>query len=205
MQVRKHFVVGTLVVVLIGLAYLLTIEKGDFILLLNAKHTDTWNAFFLWCTSMVELPVYIVLGIFYYFVNKRFSLLIGLSGCLTVVVSLGLKSLFLHKRPILYFSDELLCTVNWIPNYFPHEGFTSFPSGHSMAAFALFYVLSYIYQNKYFDYFFLTLAVLAALSRSYLFNHFLQDILVGSLIGLVIALFSIYMISNIMPTKSNTN
>jgi membrane-associated phospholipid phosphatase len=60
----------------------------------------------------------------------------------------------------------------------------SFPSGHATTAFALFFLLALINQNKGLQIFFLIAALIAAFSRVYLSQHFLSDVLAGSAIGM---------------------
>jgi membrane-associated phospholipid phosphatase len=59
----------------------------------------------------------------------------------------------------------------------------SFPSGHSTTAFAIFISLALVTANKALKLIFLLIAVLSAFSRTYLSQHWLVDITVGSLIG----------------------
>lgn len=67
-------------------------------------------------------------------------------------------------------------------------GLNSFPSGHALSAFALFVCLLFMTKNHLLKFLFLFLAFLAAFSRTYLSQHWLVDIYVGSIIG---TLFSI--------------
>lgn len=62
-------------------------------------------------------------------------------------------------------------------------GERSFPSGHSVTAFAVFTALALITENKLVKIVFLIIAVNAAFSRMYLSQHWLFDIFMGSLIG----------------------
>ncbi len=86
-------------------------------------------------------------------------------------------------RPVKYF--EL-----FVPDYHLHliEGvhihlYNSFPSGHSATAFAILFFLAFLSNKKWVQLLYLLLAVLIAYSRMYLSQHFLIDIVVGSLIG----------------------
>jgi undecaprenyl-diphosphatase len=70
-------------------------------------------------------------------------------------------------------------------------GFNSFPSGHSSSVFALFTVLSIYCKRKWVCYSSIIIAALAGYSRIYLAHHFLIDVFVGGLIGLVFGTFSV--------------
>ena len=67
-------------------------------------------------------------------------------------------------------------------------GFNSFPSGHALSAFALFFCLLLTSKNQVIKGTCFMLALLAAYSRVYLSQHWLIDIYVGSLIGVSFSL-----------------
>jgi membrane-associated phospholipid phosphatase len=62
-------------------------------------------------------------------------------------------------------------------------GLNSFPSGHATTSFAVFISLALITENKFIKFIFFVFAFLGAFSRTYLSQHWLVDITVGSLIG----------------------
>ena len=68
-----------------------------------------------------------------------------------------------------------------------HIGFASFPSGHTTSVFALATLLAIFDGNKKWNSLYLLAAVAVGYSRIYLGQHFLGDVLVGSLIGVVTA------------------
>ena len=67
-------------------------------------------------------------------------------------------------------------------------GFHSFPSGHALSAFALFFCLLFVSRSHFLKILFFALAILAAYSRVYLSQHWLIDIYVGSIIGVCFSL-----------------
>jgi len=64
----------------------------------------------------------------------------------------------------------------------------SFPSGHATQAFAIFMCLVYVVKNPYLKFGIFSIALLTAVSRVYISQHWLADITAGSFIG---TLFSI--------------
>lgn len=66
----------------------------------------------------------------------------------------------------------------------------SFPSGHATAALALFFCLSYFVKNQILKALLMFTGILIAFSRVYLSQHFIQDVVAGS----IIALFSFTLI-----------
>jgi membrane-associated phospholipid phosphatase len=65
----------------------------------------------------------------------------------------------------------------------------AFPSGHTTTAFALLILAGFIINRKYALFGLMLIAWLAGISRVYLSQHFLIDVLGGSLLGVFSALF----------------
>ncbi len=87
-------------------------------------------------------------------------------------------------RPFMY-ADEL-SGMHWVPGLELHHHF-SFPSGHSAAAFSMAMALTAIVGRRGWAMLLLAGAVMVAFSRVHLSQHFLQDVLVGSVIGTAIS------------------
>ncbi len=87
-----------------------------------------------------------------------------------------------YQRPVKYFHDTVqLHLVDGVRLLNGH----SFPSGHSASAFALFLSLAIFSRNRFIKVICFILACTVAYSRVYLSQHFLMDILAGSLIGVI--------------------
>lgn len=154
----------------------------------NNNRSAFLNYLFIFLSRIVEVPVFIILVFVFLWFNLRTSFQIGLSGILSLVFSLSLKQLFAHPRPMLCFEDAgILETIQQIPFNTPELGLTSFPSGHSTAAFALMLTFAIIYKINWISILVALTAIGTAISRIYLLNHFLEDIIAGSLLGIYIA------------------
>lgn len=108
----------------------------------------------------------------------------GRVGLLAVILG-GLsgqvvKNLFCRSRPLAEKSGQFFVEF---PCLGKGSGFISFPSGHSVTAFALAFVLSRAYPR--YAFLFYGLASLVALSRVYLAKHFPSDVVAGAAIGLL--------------------
>ena len=203
-QANKAWFIGMLLFTIIG-AYLLTqIETGDSIFYFSDNRTPNKDLFFVWFTKVGELATYLLLVLYFLFIRFRYSLIIGLTGVITMLISFSSKAFFAHDRPILYF-EKLgnLDTVNLIEGVYEVTGQTSFPSGHTMSGFALFGILAFLLGRKNLigTICFVT-ALLIGISRIYLVQHFLKDIYLGAIMGSAIALF-IYWFQSRYPINEN--
>ena len=121
------------------------------------------------------------------FIRIKTGLLLLLSFISTAVVVQLLKHTLFDsmKRPIVFFQND--------PSFRTIEAFTyhtsnSFPSGHSASIFALCTVIAFQYrQNLLIQICLVIIAATVAFTRVYLSQHFLQDIVAGSLIGTLIS------------------
>lgn len=109
-------------------------------------------------------------------------------GLTAGVVQLLKHTVFVKmKRPFYFLQSE----ANFrIIDDFTYHTSNSFPSGHAASIFAICTVIAYQYKSKLSVQLLLVIfAILVALTRVYLCQHFLQDIIAGSLIGTLIAYY----------------
>ncbi len=134
----------------------------------------------------------LLLGIIFY--NVRLGICCTASFFAATIVSTVLKYFFFDEvmRPWHVFQWIVHFPLKYVDtnNLYIHN---SFPSGHSTQVFAIFICLS-LFANKNLNKFlFLSIALLTAFSRVYLSQHWLVDIIVGSIIGTSMALFLYYL------------
>ena len=180
-----------------GAILLFFIEKGEVILYLNENRTEFWTTFFCYFTKVGEEWSYILLALlFAYFINYRAAFSLALAGLLTGVVSFLLKTFFAHPRPKTFFwKSGMLDQINLPQGYDLYNGLTSFPSGHTMSAFALFGLVALSLSGRNFlGLCLFVIAFLIGLSRIYLFQHFFEDVFLGATLGTLIAIFLKYVL-----------
>ena len=177
---------------LLGGGVLLTVlDHGEAILFFSGKRNVFGDTFFRRWTRLGEIPAYLLLIGVLLFVRRRHSILIALLGIAVALLGLGTKWLFARRRPRLFFEDvDLLDTINLADGLTIDDlytGATSFPSGHTLSAFALYSYLAFVArEKKYTGLVLFTAAFLVAVSRVYLVQHFLEDVLVGALLGVAV-------------------
>lgn len=176
---------------LMGFVPALVWDKNEQFLFFNQFHTLGLDFIFPFITYLGDgLGVLIVVVIFL-FVKFRFSLMVGLSGLITGMVTQILKNFVFadHHRPYYYFKSQIDAHFLTTIELFQHH---SFPSGHATSSFALFFSIALIFKKHIAQIFFFTLAVISAYSRVYLGLHFFEDIYIGSIIGSIGA-FGVYL------------
>lgn len=186
---NKYFTGLWLAYLLVCTLILLFSKQGDSIRFFSDNRIEFFDVFFKYGTKMGEELAYLVLVLVLLFVGYGKSLITGLTGIVVMFLSYPLKQIFSHPRPKMFFKNlGELKDLNLVEGVELHSHFTSFPSGHTMSAFALYGLLSFMFYKskpKLSALLFLP-ALLVALSRVYLVQHFVKDILLGGLLGYLI-------------------
>ena len=160
----------------------------------NEHHNGFLDVFFYYVTMLGEDTIWLglLLGLmFEHYVRQRKKTFemkaLFVVWLAKVLVSVSLKSIFNRPRPMEVY-EHLSRKVHLV------EGVTiyrwqSFPSGHTMTAFALAaFILLYLKQKNT-AIFALFVAILVGYSRMYLFQHFPLDVLTGGVLGVSVCVF----------------
>ena len=140
----------------------------------------------------MQVMVYLLFLVFIVllFIRIKTALIALISFALTAGIVQLLKHTVFEtmKRPYYFLQSD----VNFrIIEDFTYHSSNSFPSGHSASIFAICTVIAYQYKSKLsIQLLLVVIAVLVALTRVYLCQHFLQDIIAGSLIGTLISYYT---------------
>ena len=201
---NKVFFAGFVIYMLITIILLLVTNQGDAIYFFSERRAKIGNQFFIYFTKMGEQWPYIIAILAFLFVKFRYSIAVLLTPLVVFLLSLLLKNVFAHPRPIEFFQmKNQLSSINLIAGIHTIGGFGSFPSGHTMSAFALWGVIAMMTKNKtWAAALFILFAILVGVSRVYLVQHFIKDISFGALLGVLVALF-IYYLQSRFTKKEN--
>lgn len=187
-QQNTWYFIAFAIIWTIGLVAALAIDQGDMIIYYSLMRTPFWDAFYIFSTRLGEHYTYIAAAIILLFVRFRHLITVGATAVIVTIVSFGLKKLFAHPRPYAWFEMEgRLDDITLVEGIGKYRGLTSFPSGHTMSGFAIFTVFALITRYHGLKALFLVAAVFVGLSRIYLVMHFLQDVVFGSILGVLIA------------------
>lgn len=186
-----HYVFCCVLFFIFGGVLLFFIEKPDVIFFFSERRTPFGDLFFTYFTKMGEEIMYLVCLIFFLFYKVRYAILIPLIGVTVAVVSHLTKTFFAHDRPIMFLENmNLEDQVNFVEGVRLYIGQTSFPSGHTMSAFALYGFVAFIFpKKKFWGVVFFTFALLIGISRNYLVQHFFQDVYFGAFLGFLLSFF----------------
>jgi len=186
------FIFPYLIFLSLGLVYFFFKDHGDLVLWFDQNHTSFLNYFFKYWTHTGDWFFIVVVVLLVIYVRFRQGMILGLGMIVQAGIVLLLKYLLFDNtpRPKTYFEGErVLDLIEGVKI----QDFNSFPSGHSVASFTLaLFVALFIGSRKYSFLLFIG-ALLTGLSRIYLGHHFLIDVLVGSLIGTLVALITYFL------------
>jgi len=197
------FLIPYLVFLLLSSLFLSMNSQGDMVLLLDEHAQTVWDWFFVFYTHVGDGLFASAAVLILLFINKKeaFTLAIGL--ILTGLIAQLLKHTLgvAHARPSAFFGGiHTFRDIEYLTRHLQH----SMPSGHTASAFCLFFMLALMSEKKTYGYLFFVLAALVALSRMYLAQHFLADVVAGSFIGCTIGL-TVYVLGNKWFAKPSWN
>lgn len=155
---------------------------------INQFHTSFFDTFFKYSTFLGDGAVFGVLAVVFLFIKRKMFYVFVVSGVLTLLITHLFKKILFKGilRPAAALSDETLHLVDGVKMAM----LNSFPSGHTTTAFAIFTILCLYFAKCKSQYLWVSLAIIAGLSRVYLSQHFLIDIFFGSFIGIIIGIAS---------------
>lgn len=168
----------------------------------NQHHYASLDVFFRYVTLFGE--DYVWLGLLIYFASvsyfqkitkvKEIKLLV-ITWLAKVFVSVSLKNIFNLPRPMEVYQNtgREIHLVKGVEMHY----FQSFPSGHTMTAFAFACFVALILKQPKWGLFSLLIAILVGYSRMYLFQHFPRDVFAGGILGVAVVIITLVFIKNL--------
>ena len=188
LQKNKSVISVYLLCVVCLLVVLAISDKTTIHLTINRYHSRFADWFFKIATNLGDgifvVAISLTIALFWKIKHGLYSLSVYLFSGIFVQI---MKRLVWPSavRPISFFEEGSLHLVEGIKMHHYH----SFPSGHSASAFGLFFALIFIVNKSWQKWLFFMLSVVTGYSRLYLSQHFLEDVIIGSFIGVTSALF----------------
>jgi membrane-associated phospholipid phosphatase len=187
---NRYYLTSFILFFLAGFFFLLYTSKSESFLYLNSYHNTYLNIFFIGYTNLGD-GLFTIMIVLFLLATKRYNMAWQLLAAFVIsgLVAQVFKSCMYSPRPKLFFSErEHIYLIDGVTR----SGVSSFPSGHTASIFALVTILALFAKNKKICPVYLAAAILVAYSRIYLSQHFLTDVLAGSLIGVSVAMTVYY-------------
>ncbi len=160
-------------------------DKVQLHLYFNSLLQPTFSFFFKYFTFLGDGIFVISIAALIIIFNVRMGLTTLLAYGMSAGFTQGIKYAFFGDadRPQLYF-EKIYVPLQVVPDLLEEQHLHhSFPSGHTTAAFALFFCLSFLSEKMSSKIFFFFMALTVAFSRVYLSQHFFEDITAGSFVA----------------------
>jgi membrane-associated phospholipid phosphatase len=177
----RLFFIPWLVILCACLAIKLCFSREAIFFAVNSHNYPWADAVAPYFTDLGNGNTIIVLSAILLLFNYRAAFLMASSYAITSIIAQIVKFIFDAPRPFFYFQSQLnhIHLVKGVYMLRLH----SFPSGHTQTIFSAMVVVVYLIKNKKWAPVLLLLAVLVGYSRMYLSEHFFEDVVAGSAIG----------------------
>ena len=181
---RNYFVSILAFVVLIGVL-LLFIPRDTINLWINQNYHPYLDMPLLFFNGIGGVG-FSAVTVFFFLILKDWKWALKAAICFVsvMIVTQILKHFVFpgSPRPILYFQEGMLRLIDGI-KLLETE---SFPSGHTSAAFSIATFLTLYKSGRNWNFVFAFFALIVAYGRIYMSQHFITDIYVGMLIGVIV-------------------
>lgn len=184
------------------LEQILHFEK-DLFLQLNGSDSLFWDYFFyLYSYKWTWLPLYICFFLVFIYKNKWEEIICVLLAIVLLIllcdqISSGFFKPFFHRfRPTHH--PEFINIVDTVLEY--RGGKYGFISSHAANAFGFMTFTALLFRNRFFSYCITLFAIINGFSRIYLGVHFISDVVVGAMVGVIIG-YLVYELYNYVRWK----
>lgn len=201
------FIGSTLLLLVFNAVMILTSNQGDTLVAINQLRTPFWDVFFKVGTHLAEPVAYAGVLLIVSAFSYRKAIFVVVAGALAGISAGILKAIFAQARPMRWFFDnyeEIWHSLHHFEeDWRSWDETSSFPSGHTTSAFALYGFLAFCARRGKLSVsaLCLGLAVMVGMSRMYLLYHFLRDVTVGAWLGLCIAALAYYLQKRTLPDR----
>ncbi len=194
---KKQFFLSFLFYFIFVVFLLLVIGNEEFSLLSNSISSPILDFFFYFITYLGDGLFAAIFLIFFMVIRLN----IGFVSLFSLLIP-GLLTQFLKRfcfpdlpRPSVVFKS-FIDSGNWhLVDGVELHSYFSFPSGHTTTIFSICCLSVLLIKNKFYQFTLFLLVILTGFSRIYLSQHFLIDVLTGSIIGCLGTLL-VYVICN---------
>lgn len=189
-QENKRYILFFISIWLLALFIDINLEKGTMVTFFSANRNIFLDFLFINVSRFEEGLNYLLASFSFLILSIPHLITLGILLVLVLSTTAILKGYFEHERPYYYFnnileSPELIRFVEGVEINMSSD--TSFPSGHTISSFAFYFFVLFYVKSKGLKIICFIMPFLVGISRIYLAQHFLKDVLAGMIIGFLIA------------------
>ena len=184
--------------VLFGIYPLMLWGKADLNILINDNIANyTLDPIFIIYSQAFEGWLFLLIIVIAFFFSKRKTLMFIISGLICGITTMILKDYVFGRipRPTMFLPLESYTHI--LEDVSVYKEYFSFPSGHTMTAFAAMALFSMFTKNRCLQVLFFIIAFGAGFSRIYLLQHFFIDTYVGAIVGFGASLLTYYLCTSV--------
>ena len=185
LQKNKYYYITIFFFLLLGGVVLLSNSKADVTLWVNSLHSPFLDFLFLKFNIIGDVE-FSIICIALILVLKDWRLALKAVCCFIAVmlVTQFMKYILFSGtlRPILYFPESTLRLVDGVVQLTTE----SFPSGHTSASFSIATFFALYKSGRSWNFIFAFFALMVGYGRIYLSQHFITDVYVGMIVGVLI-------------------
>lgn len=181
-----------------GTALVISVPQPELHLAMNSSHSGFLDAFFRTATWLGDGWFALGFSLVFLLVSYRYFLMLILSWASSGLLVQLIKRLAFPgaSRPVEWLGQ--MPELQTVPGVELLQSY-SFPSGHAATAFAVWLLVGFILRSRPVFFLGVMLAWCVGFSRVYLSQHFLIDVLAGSFIGTLSALFFYWYFQRLKP------
>jgi len=175
--------------IMFSMAYVMLTPYGELNILVSKHYKSSIGYFFRYYTHFGEEWLLVPIGLALIFIIKKRDFTIKLIAAFVInsLITIPVKyCLFSYDRPRVALEKFNLIFTEGVD---VHQ-FNSFPSGHSSAAFSMALMVALWYKDRLISFIVILMAIGVGMSRIYLQQHFIEDVMGGAIIGLLAASLS---------------
>lgn len=184
----RLFFISWIIFLVVGLTVLFLFNTSEIHLAINARNNAFLDFIMPYVTLIGDGWTLTIFCVLVFAWNRRAGFVVGLATLIPSMVIQGLKMTVFYgePRPKWYFTYIDKTEIHYVPGV-ENWLYDSFPSGHTTASFAFFLALAFCLEKRKWSMLCFITALLIGYSRIYLSQHFLADVVGGTVFGVVFA------------------
>jgi len=194
LQQIKLFFILYLVILAACLVIKFLFSRTDIFFAVNNRYSDWADLIAPYLTDLGNGWTILIFSAIIALFNYRIAFLLATTYGMTSIFAQVIKHIVNAPRPKLFFHNQL-SHIHFVKGLYI-DTLGSFPSGHTVTAFSIAVVITYLCKNKNWGIPLLIIAILIGFSRMYLSEHFFEDVVGGSVIGVIVSVIWLTWLDN---------